>query len=504
MKINDGKKTMRTRTMRPMRISLCLALLILAQGAVLGAELTFQELAQRLPASTNAVVAINVKKALASPYGKREHWGSNAPDAWAKQPVMIPPGASRLIMAADVKTSTIGSNWEMSLIEMAKMPTVQELASAEGGHVDRIWDKDGAYSPINAYFVPIEPTILASISPAERSLIARWVRTPVKPEGNVTSEYIKKVVAGLGENTDMVMAIDLEGAFGLPNIRRFLDQHEIKEIPDQRLDATAEVLGSMKGIKLEVTVGEGITGRASVQFERDATLLRPCAKPVMIAVLKRVGMRIDDVQDWKFTVAGKELSMQGNLSSGGLRELLGMVQSPIPAATVAVPTTSGAAQPAADPAQASQRYYKAVAACISNLREGTSVTATATSMRNVAKRIDQMPILGVDPELVQWGGMCSAKLKQVAGNLSVGQVQINARVAGVKDPEYISYNYDQYGNPISTTSNVTIENANKERRQLASQQKAETYQQVLTILNEIAATTPPIRQAMVQKYNVEF
>src|SRR6185295_14251330 len=136
MKTNDGKSSMRTRTTRSMRVCLCLVLLVLAEPLALGAELTFQELAQRLPASTNAVVAINVKKALASPYGKREHWGSNAADSWAKQPVMIPPGALRLIMAADVKTSTMDSNWEMSLIEMAKMPTVAELASAEGGHID--------------------------------------------------------------------------------------------------------------------------------------------------------------------------------------------------------------------------------------------------------------------------------------------------------------------------------------------------------------------------------
>src|SRR5258707_10574421 len=137
---------MRTKRRRQLQVCLRLPFVIEGRALALGAERSCQTLAQRLPASTNAVVAINVNKALASPYAKREHWGSNAADAWAKQPVMIPPGASRLIMAADVKTSTMDPNWEMCLIEMAKMPTVQELANAEGGHVDRIWDKDGAYS----------------------------------------------------------------------------------------------------------------------------------------------------------------------------------------------------------------------------------------------------------------------------------------------------------------------------------------------------------------------
>src|SRR5258705_13227692 len=99
---------------------LCLVVIALAPMLALAAPpppMSFQVLAQRLPAASNAVVAINVSKVLASPYAKREHWGSNAADAWAKQPVMIPPGATRLIMAAAVKPSTMDSYWEMSLCE---------------------------------------------------------------------------------------------------------------------------------------------------------------------------------------------------------------------------------------------------------------------------------------------------------------------------------------------------------------------------------------------------
>src|SRR4051812_36315319 len=173
-----------------------LAMLVFAPSVALGAPpITFQALAQRLPAASNAIVAINVSKVLESPYAKREHWGSNAADAWAKQPVMIPPGALRLVMAASVRSSTMESYWGMSLIQLEKMPSLKALADAEGGHIDRVWDKDAAYSPINAYFVPIEPTVLASITPADRSEISRWVRQPVKPEGSVTSEYIRDVVA---------------------------------------------------------------------------------------------------------------------------------------------------------------------------------------------------------------------------------------------------------------------------------------------------------------------
>ena len=117
-----------------------------------------------------------------------------------------------------------------------------------------------AYSPINAYYVPLDAKILASITPAERLEIARWVRQPAKPGGHVTSPYIKEVVATLGEKIDILMAIDLEGAWGVPTISRFLANNEIKEIPLAQVDKVAGLLGTLKGLTLDVRVDKDITG----------------------------------------------------------------------------------------------------------------------------------------------------------------------------------------------------------------------------------------------------
>src|SRR5687768_10636648 len=190
--------------------STLMTLVILLCGPIATADGNFKALSQRLPAGSNAVVAINVAKLLETPYAKTE-WTPTSADAWAKQPLMIPPGSTRLLMAAEVRTDAMEPYWEMCLMEMKEMPTVQALAQAEGGNIDRIWDKDAVCSPINAYFVPLDGTTLASITPANRAAIAKWVRTPAtRPQGNVTSDYIQKVLAGLGDKTDIVMAMDLE------------------------------------------------------------------------------------------------------------------------------------------------------------------------------------------------------------------------------------------------------------------------------------------------------
>lgn len=464
----------------------------------------FKSLSQRLPAGSNAIVAINVEKVLATPFAQRE-WLPTAADAWANQPVMIPSGAERLLMAAEVRTDSMEPFWEMSLVEMEKVPDLKLMAAKEGGHIDRLWDKDAVCSPINAYFVPLDGTTLASITPANRAAIAKWVRTPTtQPHGNVTSKYLQRVLAGLSEKTDIVMGMDLEGAFGVPRIRRWLDDNDIKEISEEQRDEVARTLSRMKGITLEMTVSEDVNGRGIVEFDGDTATLAAGAKPIMLGVLSAAGMRIDDLEQWSFSASGKQVTMEGKLSTPALRNLLGMVQSPIPAVTA---NTGGTDKPGgdvpSDPAQASQRYFKVVCANLDNLKAATSASESAQWARAASKRIDQLPILNVDPELVRWGSMVSLKLKQVGAGMAATQTQINSRVAGIADPSYSTY-IDNDGEALSTMNRSDLENAKRQRRQVALEQRAQAQEQAVQVLTEIAESRPGIRAAMVEKYKVEF
>ena len=478
---------------------------VVVLGLCIRVDANFKSLSQRLPAGSNAMIAINVEKVLQTPYAQKE-WLPTAADAWARQPVMIPAGAKRLLMAAEVRTDNMEPFWEMSLVEMEKVPDLKLMAAKEGGHIDRLWDKDAVCSPINAYFVPLDATTLASITPANRAAIAKWVRTPTtRPEGNMTSDYLQRVAAGLGEKTDIVMAMDLEGAFGVPRIRRWLDDNDIKEIPEKQRDEAARTLGTMKGITLVMTVGQDVTGQVNVEFDRDTSALAAGAKPIMLGVLSAAGMRIDDIEQWNFAAAGKQVTMEGKLSTPALRKLLGIVQSPIPAATAGAAGTGDkpAGDVPTDPAQASQRYFKVICANLDNLKLATSSSESAQWARATSKRIDQLPILNVDPELVKWGSMVSLKLKQVGAGMATAQTAINSRVAGVADPSY-SYYIDNYGESRSTVNRSDLENAKRQRRQVALEQRAQAQEQAVQILTEIAESRPAIRAAMVEKYKVEF
>jgi hypothetical protein len=328
---------------------------------------------------------------------------------------------------------------------------------------------------------------------------------PVKPGGNVASAYINSVLTTLSDSTDIVMAMDLESAYGVPNIRKWLDENDVQGVTPQNVNEVVRTLGSMKGITLQIMVDSKINGKATVPFDRDAAVLKDCAKPIMLALLNHVGMRIDDVPNWTFTTSGNNVIMQGELSDISLRRLLSIVQSPVPAAATVAAADAGNGQTPADPAQASKKYYKTVCAILDNAQPGKSSAETATWIRGASKRIDQLPILNVDPALVEWGGLVSSKLKQAGGVLAVGQTQINARVAGVADPEYSSYTYDNNGYYVEDSANRTArENANKQRRQAALEQKAQAQDQAMQVIGEITDTRAKIRADMVAKYNIEF
>jgi hypothetical protein len=87
---------MRKHPIRTLLVATITALSLCAQAPM--ARGAFPELAQRVPADANAIVAVNVARLVQSDYGKKAEWGQRMAETWEKQPMMIPPGSIRLLM----------------------------------------------------------------------------------------------------------------------------------------------------------------------------------------------------------------------------------------------------------------------------------------------------------------------------------------------------------------------------------------------------------------------
>jgi hypothetical protein len=480
---------------------LCLALIAQSSFA------DYKSLAARLPAESNVIVAVDVTRLLNSPFGQQHQWADNMAQRWQERPLMVPPGVKQVVVGADLDTKSIDTTWQACIMEMAQMPSLDALVQAHKGYIDRVWDKNAVVSPQNAYFVPLDDHTLASLTPASRRGIAKWLREPVKPEGNLNSPYLKTVIMGLSPDNDVVMALDLDSVFAVPRARQWLEDSDIAELKGQDLDAIARLFGQAKGIGLNVKVDKDIMARATATFDGDTAPLANVAKPIMIGILKFAGMRLPDIDDWKFTTSGKTVSMEGKLSEESLRMLLSMVTTPVPTSGQgeSMSNQQNASNAQADPAVASQRYYKLICSTLDGLNAKASLSETSTWFKNAAKRIETAPILNVDPALLDWGAMVTTKLKEVAAVAAVGYTQTGARSASLQSSavDNGSYYYDANG-MFKSKIGEEAEANRQQRRQASAEQKAQAQQQGLQILADIPASRAKIRQEMTQKYKMEF
>jgi hypothetical protein len=253
------------------------------------------------------------------------------------------------------------------------------------------------------------------------------------------------------------------------------------------------------------------------------------AKPFVIDVLTAVGLADPIIEGWDFKASGKSIVGSGKSDHQAIQRLVALLSPGDITGEAAAPQARGQQQPptappnappasenppageALSPASASQAYYRAIARTLDQMSAKTSPTQSAGWLHAQSKMIQQLPILGVDPVLIEWGGTISGAFDRAAQTLAVGQQQAQIAAAGVASPTGIATaggdgNYATQGGSMTDTaeSRAAFRNAQQQRRQAAQQQRAAAGDQALGILQEAMATRAQVRTLMTQKYNVEF
>src|SRR4051794_15276361 len=91
------------------RCSLALSAVMVTAGPALA---DFKSLVARVPGDANALVLIDVQQVLNSSVAVRENWKGKMDAAGAERPRFLPPGATRVAMAALIDPLDEGSIWE--------------------------------------------------------------------------------------------------------------------------------------------------------------------------------------------------------------------------------------------------------------------------------------------------------------------------------------------------------------------------------------------------------
>jgi hypothetical protein len=491
------------------------AVVLFASATGLAAE-GVDNLEARLPESTNAIIAADVAYLREIPQAGRMRWVARGASPDGSPLLPSTAGVTYVCIAAHLNLDRVRPDWELALMRFGEVPSAEQVARQIGGYTDTIVGIAAAWSARGACFVRLDDHILVSAQPGDRQLIARWLsglRSTGGAAPNVSS-YLRAGAAMVTHQSPIVLAVDLRDAFAVPAVARWLQlnmgEATGKEITDP--GAAAKVLTTIRGVTVRVSVGDGTSASATIDFDADTAPLVRLARPLFLDVLSRRGVAIADIDKWAFTTHGRVVTAEGPISDQGLRELLSVVQAPCPAENgsaeggAQLSAAKAGANEKSSIADASRRYLDEVGAILDGIKPGASLADQAGWLWRDAKRIDQFPARGVDPDLLKWGAEVSADLRQAAAIFDAGQLRVTAAAQSGQVPvgSYSTGWYDTGSEQRDAQYRADVENYRRQNRQASAEIRAQVSQDANKSLQAALDSRGKIRAAMAERYGNEF
>jgi hypothetical protein len=256
---------------------------------------------------------------------------------------------------------------------------------------------------------------------------------------------------------------------------------------------------------------------------------------MLVEVLERQGSMIEDVRDWKPSIQGNTFLLSGTLSTEGLRRVMSVLQLPTSLATAAdkIALSDDGGDESAK-RLASQQYFSSVTSLLDDLRakpkrDGVQTFGQAAAWYGkYARKIDNLPILNVDPKLVEYGAATAQMLRNAEMAMKGVGMRSVARTTGENSGYgyYDGYGYGGYRSgygygygdnvytPNAYAGTSVASNFNAARASIQAEQQADTQirtqerisgaasvQQIWQIIDQ---ATSAVRREMTQQYDAEF
>jgi len=242
-----------------------------------------------------------------------------------------------------------------------------------------------------------------------------------------------------------------------------------------------------------------------VDFAEDPSSLGELAKPMLLNAIGGAGIMLEEFADWQPSVGKSTLAIEGDLGPESMRQLMGLVSVPTDSlAAVASESAAAAPKPKTTPvsamAEASRTYFKTVDKQFTSLqlkhKDAKTFGQVAQWVTNAARRIDRLPTLDVDPEMVAYGASVSTELREMAASLQgigINSAERNAAIYG-GDTYYSGWDGWYYSDS----------DTGAQRRQVRAEEKAAGARSAREIAVKLENEAAAMRAKMSQKYKLQF
>ncbi len=431
----------------------------------------------------------------------------------------LPGNVVRVRIAAELDLESFQPDWEIGYAAVEKTSTAESIAQREGGYVDTVQGRSIVWTPNEMYLVPLADNVVSIVRPADRKFVGQWLK---KDRSNVISSYLQQVAGRLTDRQSVNIAVDLEDVLSVGVLNEKLAQS--KSLQGKNIEAIAKSLSLVQGISISVA-SDALEATVLIDFLSAPTELTPVAKAFFAEVLTARGMQLDEFSQWKMNAIseGKTLSFTGPIASETLDDLLGMFT--VHRASRGVTTVTKTDSPAAPTsgqtspsvvAENTRDYFRKVINIVHRVRD---YSANNTGERaqwngNMANRIDEMPTLDVDPQMVMFGAEVAKSLRSNSmsmqlTNISQGAAAVaadagtgafsTATAAGTMAG--MGYGYGGYGNYGSYGGNFVDPNSPVKYYRMGQAQGNTSFKELMARLEQSLAD---MRRTMTEKYKIQF
>ncbi len=470
------------------------------------AEAQFNGLIARVPSGANAVVILDVAKILASPLAQQQNWRQEQEKAAAAGLTMVPPTAQQFLMASHLDLEFSQPIWEVAMSNLSYEPSMPRIAAEWGGEIDRISNRNAVHLPDDSYIVEFGPRLAGLYRPGSRQSVSRWL-AETDVSGNRLSPYLSSALEFVEKaGTPIIMALDLKDVISEDMVRARYKESEFLQASGIDEDQLVKAITSVQGVTLGVKITDKISGAIKVDFAEDVTFLGENAKPILLEVLRRHSAMVDEFESWTAKAEGTRIQIGGPLYRSGMQRILSLLS---------VPETLHRESPSSGPAGASpedlakfasQQYFKSVSGMLDDVRgsvsSAKSIGSVGTWLGRYADKIDKLPVLNVDPDLLNYGRYVAGSLRQASA--SVRGIGGKTRTRQLENPN--SYNFvgrwgwnGGYGGYVQD-----VRAQQQDRTRIRTEERVSAADDARGIMQEVLEQTGDIRIKMSQKYQVEF
>lgn len=467
----------------------------------------YGNLIARVPSGANAIVILDVQKLLNSPLGKTQNWRGNQEKMAEAGVSMVPPSTQHFVLASRMDLEFMQPVWEVAVAELSYEVSMPRVAARWGGEIDRIENRNTVQLADDSYVVEFSGSQAGIYRPANRQSVAQWLRE-TDVSGNRLTPYLKTALGYAVEGgTPVIMALDLTDAISEAVIADRIEQME--SLKDRQIDKQklAKTLASLQGLTLAITVKDRISAAIRIDFADDISFAdEQLAKMLILETLSRNGAMIDEMQSWNVKVSEKRIQIGGELYRSGLQRIMSVLE--LPAALQQQLASESSGQPSEEAVQqtASQQYFKSVSGMLDDLRgkrdDFSSLNAVGTWLNRYADKIDKLPIVNVDPQLLDYGRYVSSSFR--AAGEAIRSAGGKTRVRQLNAPNYYNY-YGRWGtNGAYGGYYQDVKATQEERTRIRSEERVSAATDARGIMQDVMNATAEIRQLMTQKYNANF